>query len=481
MKRLSALALTICILIVTGTNTCLSESKKSIADEAQLKLRGATYVEWAGCDYVLVNEKVIQLSTGKTILEDIQKISSWNNVSLAFSTTGAWYQIDENGGIRKFNPIITEKTEYAVSVASDYIFSVDSYHYEEGAKSFVYDLKKEKIIIEEEFINYRPEFFLFEGNGEKRIVSTSGNIYNEDGRAIIDHAYTRLCGNANGDYVTNGFLTGYNADTKESIVISLPSGSIVCTFPGRWAVYEGNYHQIFTDNTALIESNTDTDHFIFDLLVSLDGSIILQLDHGNHFGDRSSHELYEYELDGEYYRYDVLSNESWKVLSYRSSYHYWNDDYIYLYQSLKSGKITVKPVSNSDFDPEWIEKHPPISPQYGVYSFNTADETYEEVIHKYGLVNPDGELLGNRLWDSLSLSYIVDIEEDHVWGGKDTMIVYDQETGCGVIDREGNLVLPPIFDTQDGKNCINYCGEYGFAARKDGEWHFYSKDGQMQY
>ena len=61
------------------------------------------------------------------------------------------------------------------------------------------------------------------------------------------------------------------------------------------------------------------------------------------------------------------------------------------------------------------------------------------------------------------------------------MIVYDQETGCGVIDREGNLVLPPIFDTQDGKNCINYCGEYGFAARKDGEWHFYSKDGQMQY
>ncbi len=476
MKRLSMLALTVCILLAAGTKACLPEAQQFLAEEAQMKLRGAASVEWAGGSYALVKEKVIHLPTGKTVLEDIQKISAWNGVTLAFSTAGAWYQLDEDGEIRKFNPADTENHAYEISAAADYLFCVDGcYDHPEDAKMFVYDLKNEEVLIEEEIISYRSGFFLFEGSGEKRIVSTTGKIYTEDGLAITDHVYTTLCGNANGGYVTNGVLTGYNADTKESLVISLPSGRTVCTFPGRWALYEGNCHQIFTDHTALIAS--DPDHSVSDLLVSLDGSVILQLDHGDHFLDRGSHEFYQYKSDGDDYCYDVSSNESWKVLTYRS----WNDEAVRLYQSLQSGQISVRPVSDRDPDPEWTEKHPPISPPYAVFSCKTAEEGSEQERWKYGVVSPDGELLANRLWDDVSVYFGYDIQEDHVWGGQDTLIVYDRETGCGVLDRRGNMVLPPIFDTQDGKYCIHSCGEHGFAARKDGEWHFFRKDGQLQY
>ena len=478
-------------------------------------LRGAYRVEWAGGDWALLIQSpeedvhdVVRISTGKTALRGVQKICDAECCVIAAMPDGRWFRLMPDGEIFRANQFLLSEFQYLTS-QHEMVFS----HYSDEKwvpHCFVYNAQRDEIVFQGEKL-YIPfgEAYRSPLDGQTRLLLANGSILRADGTPLVDTGCSQFVMNLAGydseghSFEVDGRIAAVRASDGKAVVLSADTGEEIASFDGYWKKWEADSCLIYQNNTAQLAAEPEG---WGKMLVGLDGEILLRFDPESEFRftEKTSYSPYYYYMNGNstQLKYDrsLYSEEVPRVYDGRDYevglietyflYHLYTGQRFLSrydteldeqrYQSLETGQWYEELPQEGPLLPERLEKYPPAFELEEVDNPLTGGTSM-------AIFTWDGQLLGGRWWAG-----VLDWDYGHVacpFKELDFCRVRDESGRWGVLNREGDLVLPLVFDDLnpasigwwDGSPGITIVPGRGFVARRDGQWYIYDLQGNLLY
>lgn len=495
-KRLSVMFLSVLLLL----SLCgLAAGETSAAD----RIASATQIIWAGGNLAALSEtadepiRLIRLDDGQVLLDEVNRISSTCGYACAETPSGTWL-IDSAGNVFPLKKEL--KGDDWFPILGKYgLFFGDS-----EDRLCIYDPSADTFVSLPVQFSGDMEVYA-DSQGTVYVLATSGandiQVFRADGTLVLDLGRYSFCLNCDCRYITNGCLTGCDADG--AVVVSAFTGEEIARFDGYfWEPYDSD-HQIYPDNTASI-GPVDEDGFVSGrgtVIVSLDGEILKTLPKEFSFEVRflsnSPAPVYEINvpIDSGFKGgvYNVLTDRTYLYDHYpyeteddmevtytclETGEHFKLNPYLGNYYSLENGTFYNnydELINEGDPLPERADKYTPVGKKVPLVKY--TDEGYMMI------VSPDRSILGAKYWKELPWFYSHDrnyLAGYYPFDGIPLCAVRDLNDLCGVMDLQGNLVVPTEYDeveylqsfsTDPRKN--GWC----ILARKDGRYYLFDENG----
>ncbi len=456
MKRILPVLLALALVLTAGA---------AAGDSAVLaRLRGATEVRWTG-EYLLADGDLIRFADGAAMMTGVTALDAWDGVTFVMTDEGPMRTAPDGtfvpAGWTPPDGSLLYGTEtgfaFFVPPGGDARYCPDL---------LVYDFAGDRLTAEITAGGVVTAY----AEGERRwLIASDRGVFTEDGAQILKTApgaSIRLEINADLEYVTNGMLTGYEQteETTCAVVWSLETGEQLTRFPGLcWRPYDGQM-QIFADNTAIMDEAGDPGGGSRSFVVGLDGTILLEVTGGFLDDHDSLTRGFRYRDDDyRYYLRDIYSGKTWELVEdeERGSYRYRD------VQTLTVCDTAEEAMADAVPDPALLAAYPPIA--------SAGRARYDMERGGFVVLDDDGMPVGDRTWswvNGLPGEGIgrIRIFEDRDW----TRVWWENDVKAGILFRDGRTILPG--DCRE----ILCVPSYGFLARCDSGWYFYTPDGQMQ-
>lgn len=441
--------------------------------------------------------KLIRLSDGQAVLEQVICVSSTGSYACAETPEGTWL-LSADGTAAPLGKDFAGGSEYYHITGRYGLFIGSSegqmcvFDPAAGTYTFlpdVYDSMYHDIEV------YR------DGDGTVFIVLSDGQIFRADGKTVLQKGNYSFVMNCDYRYITNGYVTAN--DEKGAAVISIPTGQETARFDGYyWLPYDGE-HMIYPDNTASIGGTMENEIPVGypTRIVGLDGTVLKDLPDGQIFEERFAQvtpgPVYRIAVpDGQYgggyynvltdrtYMYTEAGEDSYTVESVtclETGMDYSYDQVWESYVNDETGESYVsldELIYDGEAVPERAEKYRPV---------NERVPWVERMEKGYLLVcAPDGRILGSRYWKDLPWYWeksIEGISGRYAFDGRQACAVKGLNGLCGAIDMQGEVIVPAEYDevqylasfSEDPRE-DGYC----IAARKDGQWYLFTSAGEMR-
>lgn len=493
MKKLIAFVLA--VLLACGAAAGWAEQTDGV--------RNAWQVCWAGGDFAAVKGgedepmKLIRLSDGQAVLEQVDHITSTGGYACAETPEGTWL-IGADGT--------------AAPLGKDFTGGSESYPVTGRYGLFIGSSEGQMCIFDPEANTYTflPDVYdsmwhdveiWRDGEGTVFIVLSDGQIFRADGKTVLKQGKYSFTRNCDYGYITNGYVTAN--DEKGAAVISVRTGEETAHFDGYyWLPYDGE-SMIYPDNTASIGGTMEDGYpdGYPTRIVGLDGTILKDLPNGQFFEERFAQgtpaPAYRIVLpEGEYSGgiYNVLTDRTYmytvdesdlmtvnRLTCVETGEHFSSTWLMEQYVCDETGEIFVnldEVIGRGEPVPERMEKYRPV---------NERVPLAEYTANGYLMVcAPDGRILGGRYWKDLPWYWeksIEGISGRYPFDGRKACAVKGMNGLCGVIDLEGRMIVPAEYD--EVQYLSSFSGDpredgYCIAARRDGQWYLFSSEGEMR-
>nr|AHF24910.1 hypothetical protein [uncultured bacterium Contig203] len=466
-------------------------------------VRNAAQVCWAGGDFAAVKAgedepaKLVRLSDGQTVLEQVDHICSTGGYACAETPEGTWLISADGTAVPLGKDFAGGSESYPVMGRYGLFFGSSEgqmcvFDPEAGTYTFLPDV----------YDSFWHDIELYrDGDGTVFAVLSDGQIFRADGKTVLKKGKYDFVRNCDYGYITNGYVCAN--DEKGAAVISVSTGEEVARFDGYyWLRYDGEC-MIYPDNTASIGGEME-DGYINGYptrIVGLDGAVLKDLPDAQFFEER-----FAQSTPAPVYRIAVTDGQ------YGGGYYNVLTDRTYMYTEAGESAYTVESVTcpetgmDYSYDQVW-ENY--VCDQTGE-TFADLDELINdgeavpERAEKYRPVNervpwvertekgyqmvcaPDGRILGSRYWKDLPWYWeksIEGISGRYPFDGRKACAVKGMNGLCGVIDLEGRMIVPAEYDE------VQYLSSFsadpredGFciAACRDGQWYLFSSEGEMR-
>lgn len=484
MKKIAVVFLTILLVCIFCT--------PSLGDtDAINRVRNAYKICWAGGEFVALQDsehqpiKLIRLSDGKELMDHISSISSTGNYACV---DGMW-MISSDGSItllkNAFDPDeMPVMGRYGIFVGISE-GKLCTYHPSTDTFTTLWSYPDDyynNTYITEVYTDDQGHIFVL--NTENGVAQ----IFQSDGKVVLEKGYIHLEYNCDYSYFTNGYLIG--SDKDSSVVLSAYNGEVLARFDYIWEPYDGE-RQVYLDNTASIGDN---DTGAGSMIVGLDGTILKKLPDGQFFRERF--ECYEpapvYYFDGKDVSgvYNVLTDRTYLyeetetdtfidgiITCIETGEHFKHNSLLDNYHSVETGKTYNtfdEFINEGDLIPERMEKYRPVNQR--VPWFEHTEKGYWMVI------DADGRIMGNKYWKNLPwLQFGDGVGGGYPFGQLSVCAVMDMNDLYGVMNIQGELVVPTEYEKVEYLESFSdniWEKGYCIAAYKNGQWYLFNSTGE---